>query len=173
MGCGLQTGEASSWWYILDVEWGVSFGTKTKGLKLACKWCTIGVGTYRWAAGKLKGRLEGMVQGGLMGQEGRERDALSIDYHTEHPCALVGLRLCRRTKPWFSTSFPRGRALETEDGGHPLPFPPTHPLPLFLPPSVSISRSLSLAGNVAAAMHQRQLQNNARAQPGIWRAFIF
>lgn len=41
--------------------------------------------------------LEGMVQGDLMGRGGL-RDALSIDYHTEHPCALAGLRLCRRTK---------------------------------------------------------------------------
>ena len=44
-------------------------------------------------------QLEGTVLGAVMGQEGRERDALSIDYRTEHPCALAGLRLCRRTKP--------------------------------------------------------------------------
>ncbi len=43
--------------------------------------------------------MEDMVWGGLMEQVGSERDALSIDYHTEHPCALAGPRLCRRTKP--------------------------------------------------------------------------
>lgn len=31
--------------------------------------------------------------GGLMGQVRRARDALSIDGHTEHPCALAGLRI--------------------------------------------------------------------------------
>lgn len=81
---------------------------------------------YRWATGKRKQRcqFDVMTLGGLMGQEEREWDPLSIDYHTEHRCALAGLRLCRRTKPWFSTSFPRGRALETKDAGRPLPFPP-------------------------------------------------
>lgn len=39
--------------------------------------------------------LEGMVQGDWTGGH---RDALSIDFHTEQPCALTGLRLCRRTK---------------------------------------------------------------------------
>lgn len=52
------------------------------------------------------------------------------------------------------------------------PFPPTYPLLLSLPPSVSISLSHSLASNVVAGMHQRELQNNARGQPGIWRAFF-
>ena len=54
---------------------------------------------YRLASGKGRCRLEGTLWGDSVGQVGRERDALSIDYHTEHPCALAGLRLCRRTKP--------------------------------------------------------------------------
>lgn len=44
---------------------------------------------------------------------------------------------------------------------------PTHPLLLSLPSSVSVSLCLSLAGNITATMHQRELQNNARGQPGI------
>lgn len=42
--------------------------------------------------------LEGMVQSDWMGGAGGHRNALSIDYHTEQPCAFAGLRLCRRTK---------------------------------------------------------------------------
>lgn len=114
-------------------------------------------------------RLEGMVQRDWMGGH---RDALSIDYHTEQPCAFAGLRLCRRTKAWFSTSFPRGRALETKDGGHLPPHPPTsYPMLLSLPSSVSIS--LSPACNMAMAMHQREVRNNVRAQTGIWLFFFF
>lgn len=135
------------------------------------KWSTLGFVfcVYRWTAGTRKGRcqLEGMVWGVVMGQEGRERDALSIDYHTEHPCALAGLRLCRRTKPWFSTSFPRGRALETEDGGHPLPFPP-----LILCFCLSLPLSLSFSpSRWPVTWQQPCIKENYRTMQGASQEF--
>lgn len=116
-----------------------------------------------------------MVGGGLMGQDGEQANALSIDYDTEHPCALAELRLCRWTKPWFSTSFSPGSAVETVDGT-PLPTSYTHPLPiplcLSLPPSLSPALWLwpvtwrRYASKGAAGTMQEA------SQPGIWRALL-
>ena len=73
---------------------------------------------------------------------------------------------------------------QSPDSAHPFPEgklwkPKTAAVPSFCPLSSSASVSpfaclcLSLAGSMAATMHQRELQNNARDKPRIWRAFSF
>ncbi len=80
---------------------------------------------------------------------------------------LLGCDCAGRQSPDSAHPFPEGELWKPKTPAIPSLFAPTHPLLLSLPPSVSISLSLSLASNMAAAMHQRELQNNARGQPGI------
>lgn len=153
------------------------------GKRIKADGSSVLLGLFSMCTGELQVNVKGVVRWRLWlreawwGKKGSERMhcPLTITQSTLVPslsCDCAGGQ-----SPDSAHPFPGGELWKPKTAAIPSLSPHSSSayssLPLSLPPSVSISLSLSLASNVAAAMHQRELQNNARGQPGIWRALSF